>query len=92
MSKFLFERMSRITKIVEKSLKITNFDPFMNIYTNNLEFKTLGMAFPSSRMNVNYNILKKPVVTVEKSNEVIDKNFSDLERIIGLDFPYSRFK
>ena len=91
MSKFLFYKMAQIPRIIEKSLKISNYNPFIYLHYNE-EYKVLGTFFPSSRMND--NISKKPVQTVhlKKSSEIIDKKFSDLEKFIGLDFPSSRFE
>jgi hypothetical protein len=96
MSKFLFKKMSRLPKVIEKTFKINNYDQFINLkYSEN--FKILGISFPSSRMSFPSRIkenYKKPIqyTNIKKSSEVIDKKFTDIEKIIGLDFPSSRFK
>lgn len=89
MVKNFLDKMSRYQKIVEKTFKLKNYDPFIFTFHEN-DFKILGLNYPSSRMNY------KPNEDKVKTNytRVVEntKKFSDIEKIIGLDFPDSRFK
>tara|TARA_A100001015_G_C14611484_1_gene564384 strand:- start:64 stop:318 length:255 start_codon:yes stop_codon:yes gene_type:complete len=83
--------MSRICKIIEKNIKIKNYEPFINYYSD-LDSKLIGLTFPSSRFiksKQNYVIPKNK----NQNKEVykVEKNFTNDEKIIGLDFPSSRF-
>lgn len=106
MFKNIYSSMSRYQKIVDKALKIKNFDPLTNNFLNQ-DYKLFGLEFPSSRM------IKEPIKIYEKNNEfkcnscntglkpikpalckpvfINDNKLSEIEKIIGLDFPNSRF-
>ena len=98
--------MSRYQKVVEKSLKIKNYDPFI-LPILKQDYNVLGLDFPSSRMyynspkkviSENYkcyscNTTFKPVAKYNlfKATYDNDTKLSEIEKIIGLDFPNSRF-
>ena len=89
MVKNFLDKMSRFQKIVEKTFKIKNYDPFLyTVYEN--DFKILGLKYPSSRMS---SEPCEPKAKTDYNSVVKNTNkFLDIERIIGLDFPDSRFK
>ena len=90
MIKYLIENMNRFGRVLESSLKVKNYEPLFNskIYLTD-DFKLLGLKFPSSRMIIEE---QKSTIMIKKSNEKIKKSFTETEKIIGLNFPDSRFK
>ena len=111
MFNFLLHRMSRYQKVVEKTFKIKNYDPFI-LPILKQDYNGLGLDFPSSRMYYNSpkkviseknkfknykcyscNTEFKPVkYNLFKATYDNDTKLSEIEKIIGLDFPNSRFK
>lgn len=90
MIKNIISNMSRYQNIIDKALKIKNFEPLIN-HLFNQEFKILGLDFPSSRMDKDSTKSYKKYNYSTFSDNINDKQLSEIEKIIGLDIPNSRF-
>lgn len=90
MFKNILITMSRYQNVIDKALKIKNFDPLIN-HLFYQEFKILGLDFPSSRMNKDSIKSYKKYNYSKISDNINDKQLSEIEKIIGLDIPNSRF-